>query len=533
MGSGLVRVLIRNAASNWLGFAVQAAVAFFLTPFVLASLGSSRYGVWMLVGSLTGYYGLLDLGFRAGLTQYLTRYLATGDYQSLNKTASTGVVALACCGGIIFLAALGLAGLAPLVFHVPGDLGGEVRWAILINGSAVGLQFCLFPFSAVFTATQRYDLANGIGISTRLLGALGTYLALHLGYGLVGLSVVTAGANLLDYALRWRLAHWILPQLRVSLRTAALTYCWPLLSFGLWNVAIGASVQLTAYSGELIIGAFAGTAAITPYALALSLTTYYANLFVPIGTVFFPAATQLDAQRKTEEVRALYLWGSKMLVLLAGVSAVVMGFLAGDFYRLWIGPGLEEEGFTAPAALFRILLLGAACAAGQRVGYQVLLGARSLRLLALLLGGEAACCIALAVCLVPWLGPKGMAFAAGGTAVAFQAILHPWVLTQFLGIRWRDYLARVLFRSLLVCVLLACTLVLLRRLGSADTWPQLFLEGAVALGLAGFLILFFGIGSETRRKLFDRLGVAFPARDRVASECLLPIRSESQEAVVP
>jgi O-antigen/teichoic acid export membrane protein len=80
MGSGLIKVLIRNAASNWLGFAVQAAVAFFLTPFVLASLGPSRYGVWMLVGSLTGYYGLLDLGFRAGLTQYLTRYLATGDY---------------------------------------------------------------------------------------------------------------------------------------------------------------------------------------------------------------------------------------------------------------------------------------------------------------------------------------------------------------------------------------------------------------------------------------------------------------------
>src|SRR5262249_34974434 len=153
-------------------------------PFVLASLGPSRYGVWMLVGSLTGYYGLLDLGFRAGLTQYMTRYLATRDYQSFNKTASTGVVALACCGSLIFLATIGLTGLAPIVFQIPDGLVHEVRWAILINGSAVAVQFCLFPFSAVFAATQRYDVANCIGISTRLLSAVAIYLSLHLGYGL-------------------------------------------------------------------------------------------------------------------------------------------------------------------------------------------------------------------------------------------------------------------------------------------------------------------------------------------------------------
>src|SRR5262249_45597419 len=191
--------------------------------------------------------------------------------QPFNKTASTGVVALACCGSLIFLATIGLTGLAPIVFQIPDGLVHEVRWAILINGSAVAVQFCLFPFSAVFAATQRYDVANCIGISTRLLSAVAIYLSLHLGYGLVGLSIVTGGANLLDYGLRWRLAHVILPALRVSLRDAALKYCWPLVAFGLWNVAIVGSQQLNAYFGELVIGASLSAAAIAPYALALSL----------------------------------------------------------------------------------------------------------------------------------------------------------------------------------------------------------------------------------------------------------------------
>ena len=84
------RVIVRNIFSNWAGFAVQVAVTFFLTPFVLSHLGDARYGVWMLVMSVTGYYGLLDLGFRSGLTQYLTRYLAVGDIDRMNSTASSG-----------------------------------------------------------------------------------------------------------------------------------------------------------------------------------------------------------------------------------------------------------------------------------------------------------------------------------------------------------------------------------------------------------------------------------------------------------
>ena len=56
----MLRVLIRNIVSNWVGFSVQVAVAFFLTPFILHSLGDTRYGIWSLVIGLTGYYGLLD-----------------------------------------------------------------------------------------------------------------------------------------------------------------------------------------------------------------------------------------------------------------------------------------------------------------------------------------------------------------------------------------------------------------------------------------------------------------------------------------
>src|SRR6185503_3133558 len=84
-------VILRNVTTNWLGFVISAAVTLLLTPFVLHSLGTTRYGVWVLTFSVIGYYGILDLGFRAGLTQHLTRHVATKDYRRASEYLSTSV----------------------------------------------------------------------------------------------------------------------------------------------------------------------------------------------------------------------------------------------------------------------------------------------------------------------------------------------------------------------------------------------------------------------------------------------------------
>src|SRR5262249_57148855 len=134
---------------------VHAGIAFFLTPFVLASLGPARYGVWALLINLSGYYGLLDLGFRAGLTQYMTRYLALGRLDQVNRCASSGFTVLGLCGGLILLASLAVAAGGPLVFEIPPGLVAEPRWAAVISAGAFAFQFLWFSFAAVFTSPPR------------------------------------------------------------------------------------------------------------------------------------------------------------------------------------------------------------------------------------------------------------------------------------------------------------------------------------------------------------------------------------------
>src|SRR5450755_2807636 len=62
------RVIVQNVLSNWLALAVTTVVGFFLSPFVVHRLGNLAYGVWVIIGSLVSYMGLLDLGLRGAVT---------------------------------------------------------------------------------------------------------------------------------------------------------------------------------------------------------------------------------------------------------------------------------------------------------------------------------------------------------------------------------------------------------------------------------------------------------------------------------
>ena len=41
--------------------ALTELIGFLVTPIVLGFLGAEKYGVWVIIGTLLGYFGLLDL----------------------------------------------------------------------------------------------------------------------------------------------------------------------------------------------------------------------------------------------------------------------------------------------------------------------------------------------------------------------------------------------------------------------------------------------------------------------------------------
>ena len=498
----MLRVISRNIASNWAGFAVQVVVVFFLTPFILSSLGPSRYGVWALVTGLTGYYGLMDLGFRAGMTQYLTRYLATKNFVRMNAVASTGFLAMVSCGALVATVTVVLAWLAPSVFRIPSSVAVETQLCILIIGVSTAVSFACHPFAAVFPATQRFEVVNGVVIGTCLLSAGATFTALKLGHGLVTLSIISAFSNLTLYGTLWRLAYSVLPELIVSPRLASRESFWPIIGYGIWSFFINGANILKARTDIILIGIFMPIEAIAPYALALSMAEYLDRVFTPIGYVFFPAVTHLDARGDSSRLKSVYLMGSKILMLLVILTGGLSAVWAGDFFRLWVGDGVTSNGlYPSPATLYHILVGAVVCTASQRIGQQVCMGTRKMKSLAGIVACEAVLKIGLSVLFVQRFGLIGVAVGTLLPTVVFQVIVLPANVLRILGINVSDYVRNTCVRPVLMLVALVCLLMpIMHILFGVSGWLQLFLFAGLTFIVACIPLLLIGLNRTERRR---------------------------------
>ncbi len=65
--------LLSNTAWNIIGRFVAVGVSIGLTSYLIANLGTERFGLWALANLLVGYFSLADLGIQASVIIYLTQ----------------------------------------------------------------------------------------------------------------------------------------------------------------------------------------------------------------------------------------------------------------------------------------------------------------------------------------------------------------------------------------------------------------------------------------------------------------------------
>ena len=81
--------LIHNTIFNVMTLVSGAVITFFLIRFFLAQLGESRYGVWVLIGSIFQYRRLLDMGMNSSIDRYIPVNLARRDDDAIQRVIST------------------------------------------------------------------------------------------------------------------------------------------------------------------------------------------------------------------------------------------------------------------------------------------------------------------------------------------------------------------------------------------------------------------------------------------------------------
>ena len=125
---------IKNVGSSWFSLGINILVGIFLSPFILHRLGDAAFGIWVLVFSITGYYGLFDLGIRSSIVRYVSKLTATDQREEIAKLINTSLFSYTCIGIFAFFLTLVGSLYVDRIFRIPAEFHSTAHWLLLMVG---------------------------------------------------------------------------------------------------------------------------------------------------------------------------------------------------------------------------------------------------------------------------------------------------------------------------------------------------------------------------------------------------------------
>jgi O-antigen/teichoic acid export membrane protein len=495
--------ILRNMLSNWASYVVSAIVGFLLTPVVVHSLGATGYGLWTLVLSMTGYFGLLDLGIRSSVSRFLTRHLARGEQDGVNRMASSAFAILLGGGLLALLGTLALTFLFQNAFRVEPEYLAAARTALLITGLNISCILPLGTFSAVLYASERFDIVAGVTIATELIRAALIVFLLKSGFGLVALALTALMITLVQYTIFAAAARRLHPDLVIARRYVTRAATAELFGFSIYRFVWIVANQLIFYSDALVIGASLGAAAITPFAIAGSLINYARQIVFLVLDPFYPSAARMDASGDLADLRRLLIVGTRMALLVALPLCLGLLFLGRQFITLWMG-----EEYAGSAVLLMVLTIAQFAAMPQYVSTLVLAGMARHRLFAYAALCEGAANVALSMLLVQKMGLIGVAWGTVIPSLIINLLVVPFYTLRVLGMDFKDYFTQAYVRPLLCAAPVAVIAYGFSSL-EPSSWFWFAAEGIVICTVFAVMSYFVCLYSEQRAAVTARLSALF------------------------
>lgn len=497
---------VRNVGSNWAAFLFNAAVSFFLAPYILGKLGTTTYGIWALIGSLVAYFGLLDLGVRSAVIRFLSAFHSAGNHERSSDIKSAAVLAFTVAGLLAIVLSAGVSLFIERIFSIPPGSENAAKIAVVIMGTNVAVALVTGVYGGVLTARHRFDLFNAVSVIGTIVRSSAIVIALETDAGIshqtdqaiIVLAVIQLLASALQLMLLWVLSRKAYPEAKTSIRRAfSLENLKTILSFGLLSSAIHVLGSLTHNSGTLLVGALLPVAMVTYFSIAESLAEYTRQFLSGITHTLMPTVSSLEGAGRVDSVTRVLIDGTRYahLVILPIIATFIV---RGDsFISLWMG---AEYGKPA-GQILTVMSVALWAVIGHQVCTTTMIGLGKQRGLLPIFALEAAASITLSVVLIQEMGVLGAAWGVMIARLVASLAMDVAYAKKVLRISIAEYYADSIARPIVAILPFAGVSYAIERTWPAGNLGVFFLQVATAIPIAILGSWLFGLKREERTRL--------------------------------
>jgi O-antigen/teichoic acid export membrane protein len=468
--------ILKNVSASWLSLGVNILVGIFLSPFILHRLGNLAYGAWVLAFSVTGYYGLFDLGVRSSLTRYVSTYTTMGDMEALRKLINTSLTAYTIIGGLAMLTTLVVSAYVQSLFRLPAVFVPTARWLFLMVGGAVALGFPAGMAAGILEGMNRFYVTNLTNLVSTLLRAVLIVLALTHGYGLLMVAFITVTLPLLASAVRAAIVLHLLP-LRFGWKYVDRRAFREIARYSSVSLIIMIAYKLRFKTDEIVISTFLSVSAVTFFSNGDRLVDYTGEVVSSLAQIFLPMSGQSDAKGNRDQLRQIFIMGNRACALVVFPISATLIILGKSVITAWVGPRYV----TASYPVMLILLIPSTFFLAQSASPRILFGMARHKILAWITSMEGIANLILSIVLIRHYGIVGDAL---GTAIPLSCtalFFYPRHLCRLLDVRVGTFLRQAYALPLMLCVPTVACLLWVRHWFFATNYIQVGMQILIGL----------------------------------------------------
>lgn len=373
----IYKQILKNTMTGWFEMLVLVVSGLLATPILINYFGKEGYGVWVLVGSIVGYFALLDLGVSNSVSRFVAKYDAREDKEGLARVITNSIF-------LSVLSAFSTICITLIIFPYVADffnLSGRYyktgSLIILITGAGVAISLPLRIGQGIFQGIHRFDIVyslRSLGLILKLLLIIGFFYFLGKG-NLILLAAISISTSLLPSAMMLFLSRKYLPG--ISIKRAYISWfsireIWSL-SFSALVISLSAIVFNQ--TQILAIGKIRNVEVVTLYAVPVMIMTYGSMLISYIIAAFVPLASAMDTLGKEEKLRDLNIQGVKISFVISLALLVMAAVFGKPFLMIWLqSKTLNEADFIIMHNLLLIMTIAFCVGAPQSVTNKMFLG---------------------------------------------------------------------------------------------------------------------------------------------------------------
>jgi O-antigen/teichoic acid export membrane protein len=324
------------------GFSI--AISLFLVPITIHYVNPTRYGIWLTLSSIVGWFNFFDIGLGNGLRNKFAEAVASGKTELARTYVSTTYAILIIIIAIILFLFFCINPFLnwAKILNTPADMSGELRSLALIVFSFFCIEFVMQLMTIIITANQQPAKAS-------VFGFLGNLFSL----GIIFLLTKTTSGNLiylgtvfsvtpvlvLTASSLWFYTHSY-KQYAPSVKFVKFHFARDLMRLGIKFFIIQIAAIILYQTSNIIIAHLFGPEEVTPYNIAYKyfsvITMTFSIIMLPLWSAYTEAWIKKDISWIKNTINKLILiWG------LIVIGVVIMLLSSTFIYRMWVGKEIK------------------------------------------------------------------------------------------------------------------------------------------------------------------------------------------------